>query len=154
MGFLFFSRAWAVSPQAALRLGDGHALTGSCADQVGFEFRDHGQDVKEETAYGLGRVVNGAADAQLDLAAGEFINDVLCIAQRPGQPVELGRDQGVTGPAGGQRFSEPRPCPVGAGEALVRGNSVTFSDKWRLFRSAIRRTVQPARGFVSVPSTY
>ena len=36
-----------------------------------------------------------------------------------GQAVEFGHDQGVPVSAGGQRFPESRPCPVGAGEALV-----------------------------------
>lgn len=39
--------------------------------------------------------------------------------QRSGQPGEFGHDQGVPVPAGGQRFPEPGPCPVGTGETLV-----------------------------------
>lgn len=31
----------------------------------------------------------------------------------------FGHDQGVPGPAGGQRFPESRHCPVGAGQPLV-----------------------------------
>jgi hypothetical protein len=73
----------------------------------------------EKPAHGIGRVVDGAANAQLHLAAGEFINNVLRIAQRPGQAVEFGHDQGISGPAGGQRFPESRPCPVGTGQALI-----------------------------------
>lgn len=58
-------------------------------------------------------------DTQLDLTVGEFVGDVLCIAQRPGKAVEFGHDQGVPGPAGGQCFPQPRPGPVGTGQALV-----------------------------------
>ncbi len=63
--------------------------------------------------------MDGAADAELDLATGEFVNDVLCIAQGPGQAVKLGHDQGVPAPAGRQRLPQSGPCPVRAGEALV-----------------------------------
>lgn len=124
MCFLFLREFGLLPPQAARRLGDGHALTGSCSDQVGFEFRDHGHDVKEEPAYGIGRVVDRAADAQLDLAAGEFGDYVLCIVQGG----RAWRSSLVTtrvsparpGPACGQRFAESAACPVGASQALVR----------------------------------
>ena len=39
--------------------------------------------------------MDGASDAELDFAAGEFVDNVLCIAQGSGQSVEFGHDQGV-----------------------------------------------------------
>lgn len=63
--------------------------------------------------------MDGAADAQLDFAAAEFVENVLYIAQRSGQAVEFGNHQGVPRPAGSQRFPESWPGPVCTGEALV-----------------------------------
>jgi hypothetical protein len=78
-----FWKAWAVSPVGGLSLCRRPAYPGPCPDQVGFEFCNHGQDVEEEPANGIGRVVDGAADAQRDFATGEFVNNILGIAQRP-----------------------------------------------------------------------
>jgi hypothetical protein len=65
--------------EAALRLGDRHALAGPRPDQVCLDFGDHAQDVEEKTAYGIGRVVDGAADSQLDFprAARRVDNEII-----------------------------------------------------------------------------
>ena len=90
----------------ALGLGDGHALAGAHADEVAFELGDHGQDVEQQLADCVGRVIDGAAEAEFDLAGGEVIGDVAGVGQGPDQPVELGDDQGVAGSAGGEGFSQ------------------------------------------------
>ena len=63
--------------------------------------------------------MGGASDAELDFATGEFVDNVLCIAQGSGQPVEFDHDQGVPVPAGVQCFPESGSCQVGPGQALV-----------------------------------
>ena len=52
-----------LAAELALGLGDLHAFAGAGADEVGFEFGDHGQDVEEEFADGVGGVVDGSAEA-------------------------------------------------------------------------------------------
>ncbi len=56
--------------------------------------------------------VHRPAEAEPDLAAGEVLDDGPCVWQRTGKAVELGHDQGVAGPAGGQRFAETWPFAV------------------------------------------
>ena len=63
--------------------------------------------------------MNGTADTELHFTKGEVIDDVFGIAKRACQPVELGHDEGVAGPAGGQRFAKTWPGPVRSGEALI-----------------------------------
>jgi len=49
-------------------------------------------------------------------SGGELDHDVASVGQRPGQPIELGHDQGVAGPARGHRLAQPGPGPIGFGE--------------------------------------
>jgi len=61
-------------PRSHARAGGDHqAFAGSHPDELGFEFRDHGQDVEQQPAHGVHRIVNGSAEVELDLAGGELI---------------------------------------------------------------------------------
>jgi hypothetical protein len=60
-----------------------------------------------------------AADVEPDATVGEFIDDVAGVGHRAGEPVELGDDQAVAFPAGGEGFSESGAFTVGTGEAVV-----------------------------------
>ena len=60
-----------------------------------------------------------AAELQPHPAAGELLDDVPSVRQRPGEPVQLGDDQGVAGTAGRQRLGQTGTDAVGAGEAVV-----------------------------------
>jgi len=75
--------------------------------------------LKRELDHGVSGVTNRATDAEPALAASGFINHVLCVAQWPGQSVELGHDEGIAAPAGCQRFPKSGPHPVDTGKALV-----------------------------------
>ena len=57
-----------LAAEVSLGLGDLHAFAGSGADEVGFEFGDHGQDVEEKLADRVGGVVDGSAEAEPDVA--------------------------------------------------------------------------------------
>lgn len=81
MCFLRFGELGLLSAELALCLGDGDPLTGACSYQICLEFGDHGQNIEKKLTHGIGGITDGAADAEFDLAAGEFIDDVLCIAQ-------------------------------------------------------------------------
>jgi hypothetical protein len=63
--------------------------------------------------------VHGPAEVELDLTAGEVVDDVASVGQRPSKPVQLGDHQGVACSAGGKRLTQPGPVAVGAGEAVV-----------------------------------
>ena len=59
-----------------LRAGDGHAFAGAEPEQVDFEFGEGGQNVEEHLAHGVGGVVDGAAEGELDAAGDEGVADV------------------------------------------------------------------------------
>ena len=65
MGFLTPAEFGLFTPESTFGLGNLHAFAGSGADEIGFEFGDHGQDVEEEPAHGVGGIVDGSADAEL-----------------------------------------------------------------------------------------
>jgi hypothetical protein len=75
VGFLARVELGLLAAQAALGLGDAHAFACSQSDEVGFELRDHGQDVEQQPPHGVGRVVDRAAEAELDVARGETLQD-------------------------------------------------------------------------------
>ena len=108
-----------LAAQPALGLGDLHAFPGPRANEVGFELRDHGQHVEQQAADRVCGVVDVPAQAQLDLALGEVLDDVPGIWQGAGQAIELGDHQGVPGPAGGQGLVEPGAFAVPAREPVV-----------------------------------
>ncbi len=108
-----------LAPQPALGLGDSHPLPGTEPDEVALELGHHGQHVEEKPTHRVRRVVDGAAQTELDLPPGEVLDDGPGVGQRPRQSVELGDDEGVAGATGGQRLAQARPLAVGAGQALV-----------------------------------
>ncbi len=64
-------------PAFELALGsrDRHALFCACRNEIRFELRNHGQRREHELADRIGGIVDGAAEAQGDFAAGEFGGD-------------------------------------------------------------------------------
>ncbi len=63
--------------------------------------------------------MHGAAGLHAHAATGGLLDDVPGVAQRPGEPVELGDHQGVPGAAGGQRLAQAGSQPAGTGQAVV-----------------------------------
>jgi hypothetical protein len=117
--------------KVALGFGYLHSFSCSGADEVGFELCHHRQDVEQQTADRVGRIVRGSADAEFDALDSEFVDRVFGIPKRTGQPVEFGNDEGVPVPAGGESFAEAGSCPVGACESVVgvdqvRSNAESF----------------------------
>lgn len=101
MCFLFFGELRLLSPETALRLRYGQAFQGPCQDQISF-----------------GRVVDGEADAQLGLAAREFINDVLRVADRARRSSLVLTRVSPARQAASASLS-PGRARVGTGQALV-----------------------------------
>ena len=109
----------------AFGAGDGHTLAGSVSDEVGFEFGEGGEDVKEELAQGVGGVVNAASDLEGDAAVDQVVADGSSVGDGAGQAVELGHDEGVAGANGGERLGKPGPVLVGAGESVIEVDAFT-----------------------------
>ena len=90
--------------------GDGHALAGAHADEIGFELGEGGEDIEEQLAHGIARVVERRAEGRFHAAFPKPIGDGAGIRDGPCQPVEFRHDQGVA-------------CAHG-GEGLVKAGSV------------------------------
>ena len=127
VSFLAFAEFGLFAAEQAFGLGDLHAFAGAGADEVRFKFGDHGQDVEKQPADGVGRVVDGSADAELDVPFGEVFDDVPRVGQGPGEPVEFGDGEGVAGSDGGQGLPQSRPFPVPARQPVVDVDAV-FGD--------------------------
>ena len=59
-----------------------HPFSGAQPDQVGLELRDHGQHVEQQPADRVVRVIDRGAQAEADLAGGEFVGDRPRVGQR------------------------------------------------------------------------
>src|SRR5271165_6938364 len=110
--------------ELAFGAGDGHAFAGAEPEQVDLEFGEGGQDVEEHLAEGVGGVVDGAAEGELDAAGDEGVADVAGVGDGAGEPVELRYDEGVAGADGGQRLVQAGSRATGASEALVEVDPV------------------------------
>ncbi len=96
------------------------------------------------------RVVNAPTDAELDPLAGELRGDVVQVAGRATEPVQLGHHQDVPVPDRTQRRGEPRPLPVASGPAPI-GVQMLVGDP-ELFQGGELRTHILARcGASGVP---
>jgi hypothetical protein len=87
--FLAFAAFGLFAAEPAFGLGDLHAFAGAGTDEVGFEFGDHGQDVEQQPADGIGGVMDGTAETELHVAFGEVFDDVPGIRQGAGEAVQL-----------------------------------------------------------------
>ncbi len=66
-----------------------------------------------------------AAEAELDLAAGQLVGDVARVGQRPREPVELSDYQRVAAARHAASASpQPRPVAIRAGQAVVDVDAV------------------------------
>jgi hypothetical protein len=65
-----------LAAEAALGLGDLHALARARAPDVGLDLGDHGPDVEEQPSHRVGGVVDRAAEVEAHLAAREVLDDV------------------------------------------------------------------------------
>jgi len=88
-----------------------HSLSKSASNSAA------GQDAEEHLAEGIGRVINSAAEGQLDAAGEEGVTDVAGVGDEAGEPVELGHNEGAAGPDGGQGSG---PGRGGRGWSTVR----------------------------------
>jgi len=88
---------------------------------------------------GFGPVVCGAAEREPDAAGGELAEDAAGVGHGPGEPVELGADEGVSVADGGEGLVEAGPVPVAASDPVVEVDPVRVTLSWRsCCRCAVR----------------
>ena len=99
--------------------GDGHALAGAQADEIGLELGEGGEDIEEHLAHGIVRVVERSSEGQFHAAFLKLVGDGAGIRDGPGEAVEFGHDQGVALAYGGEGLVEAGAGAAGAGESVV-----------------------------------
>ena len=95
-----------LAAQFPLGAGDGHALAGAHADEIGFELGEGGEDIEEHLSHGIVRVVERLAEGQFHAAFLKQIGDGAGIRDGPGEAVEFRHDQGVALAYGGEGLVE------------------------------------------------
>ena len=129
--------------------GDGHALAGTHADEIGFELGEGGEDIEEQLSHGIARVVERPAEGHLHASFPEQVGDGAGIWDGPGQPVEFRNDQRVAFAHGGEGLVEAGAGAGGAGEAVI-GVDAILGDAQRQERLALGRRILPVGGTAGV----
>ena len=128
--------------------GDGHALAGAHADEIGLELGEGGEDIEEHLSHGIGRVVERPAEGQFHAAFPEQVNDGAGIWDGPGQTVEFRHDQRVAFAHGGEGLVEAGSGAVRAGEAVIGVDAILgdaqLQDAWRWTARSCRSVEQGA----------
>ena len=99
--------------------GDGHALAGAHADEIGFELGEGGEDIEEQLSHRIARVVERPAEGQFHASFPKPIGDGARIWDGPCQPVEFRHDQRVAFAHGGEGLVEAGADAGGAGETVI-----------------------------------
>lgn len=119
VAFLRFGELGLPTSKLAFGLRDRHAFAGPGSDEVGFELGDHAQDVEQQFAHRVVRIVDASAHIQTYSLAGELIGDVPRVRKRAGEAVELGHHERVAVAARSQGLTQSRAVALGAGEPVV-----------------------------------
>ena len=119
MRLLTMVQLWLLATQTPFGFGYLHALSGAQPNQVRLELSNHREHIEQQPADRIRRVVDRSAEIEPNLPHSQLVLDCPRVGQRPGQPVELGDDQGVAFTASGQSFTQTWPLPVCAGKTVV-----------------------------------
>jgi hypothetical protein len=85
---------------------------GAHAKRVDLELSEGGQDVAEHLAHRVGWVVDHRAQLRPDASRDEGVADRAGVGHRAGEPVELGRHEGVAGADRGEGLVQAGPDAV------------------------------------------
>ena len=91
-----------LAAQFPLGAGDGHALAGTHADEIGFELSEGGEDIEEQLSHGIARVLEGSSEGQFHASFPKPIGDGAETWDGPYYPVEFRHDQRVASAHGGE----------------------------------------------------
>lgn len=111
-----------LAAEFSLGLGELHVFAGAGA---GTEIRSDSdlatmaKTLKRRFAGGVGGVVDGAAEAELDVALGGVLDDIACVGQGTGEAFEFGDYQCVAGTVCGKGLLKSRAFAVSSGETVV-----------------------------------
>ena len=136
-----------LAAQFPLGAGDGHALAGAHADEIGLELGEGGEDIEEQLSHGIVWVVERPAEGQFHAAFLKPIGDGAGIWDGPGQTVEFGHDQRVAFAHGGEGLVKAGSGAGGAGEAVIGVDAILQTPPARgLWTPTASGATQPATG--------
>ena len=113
-----------LAAQFPLGAGDGHALAGAHADEIGLELGEGGEDIEETSFPAVARVVERPSEGQFDVSFPKLIGDGARIWDGPCQPVEFRHDQRVSFAHGGEGLVEAGVGTGRAGEAVISVDAI------------------------------
>lgn len=108
-------RLLAFSPLGACH---GHAFPRAHAAEVPLELGDHRRHVEQQSSNGVRGVISSSTQAEGDAFRRQFVRDLTGVAQRSGEPVELG-DERVARAHCRERLSEPGLSTVGSRRPVI-----------------------------------
>jgi len=106
---------------AAAGPGRGEPVMGAFDDQVVLELGDRGEHVEEQPATRGGGVDALGQRPQPDVMRLQVVGDLLEVAHRASEPVQLGHHQGVAGAQVTQRFVQRRAFGQRPGRVVGEG---------------------------------
>ena len=107
-----------------LGAGDGHAFSGAHADQIRLELGECREDIEEHLPHRVGRVVDCGAESELHTFLFQLIGDGAGVRYGSCQSIELGYDQRVARPNGGDGLIQARSRTVGARQSVIRVDAI------------------------------
>ncbi len=119
MSFLAMVEFGLLASEMALGFRHLHPFASSQPNEVGLEFRNHGEHIEQESSDRIGGIVDGPTEIETYLANREFVGDRSCVREGPGQPIELGDYQRVALSTSSQGLTQARPLAIGASESMV-----------------------------------
>ena len=135
--------------QFPLGAGDGNALAGAHADEIGLELREGGEDIEEHPSHWISRVAERPTDGQFHASFPELVGDGARIRDGPCQPVEFRHDQRVAFAHGGEGLVEAGAGAGRAGEAAI-GVDAVLGDAQLQERLALGGQILPDGGTARV----
>jgi DNA-binding transcriptional regulator LsrR (DeoR family) len=99
---------------------------------------DHRQHVEQQPPDRVSRVMDRAADAELDLPPCQVFEDLARIWQRPREAIELRDDQRVAAAALRERLAQTGTLAIGPGQAVIDVRSALTPSPANASRCAVR----------------
>ena len=129
--------------------GDGHALAGAHADEIGFELGEGGEEIEEQLSHRVARVLERLAEGQFHASFPKLIGDGSGIRDGPCQQVEFRHDQRVALAHGGEGLVEAGAGTDRPGEAVI-GVDEILGDAQLQERQALGGRILPVGGTTRV----
>ena len=129
--------------------GDGHALAGAHADEIGFELGEGGEDIEEQLSHGIARVIERPPRASLTPRSRSWSAMARASGTDLARRSSFGTTKRVALAHGGEGLVEAGAGAGGAGEAVI-GVDAILGDAQLQERLALGGQILPVGGTARV----